>query len=153
MSETSKQLGRMFLLVLFLAAPAFGQFEVAPDHFPNADEPVARQASPHSAQREQRFAKQQAMLAKYRAEIQAKTEQVVAAAQALQLASGGTRGVDAPVRQQRELQELLGSLAASVRGEQATLARLQREQAMTAHLRARYPTKHKLWTARVRSGT
>jgi hypothetical protein len=32
----------MFLFVLFSAAPALAQFEVAPDHFPSTDELATR---------------------------------------------------------------------------------------------------------------
>jgi peptidoglycan hydrolase CwlO-like protein len=152
MSKTRKHLERMFLFVLFFAAPALAQFEVAPDHFPSTDELAVQPASIHAAQREQRITEQQAVVAEYRAQIKAKIEQVVAALQGLQLPTSGTGQRDALITQQRELQKLLKSLASVVRGAKVTLARLQREQAK-AQSQPRHTAKHSALVAAARPGT
>jgi len=150
-SKTRKHLERTFLFVLFFAAPALAQFEVAPDHFPSTDELAVQPGSIHAAQREQRKTEQQAVLVEYRAQIKAKIEQVVAASQALQLGTSGTGETDALITQQRELQKVLKSLASVVRGAEVTLARLQREQAK-AQSQPRH-TKHSALVAAARPGT
>jgi hypothetical protein len=94
----------------------------------------------------------QAVLAEYRAQIKAKIDQVVAASQALQLATSGTGERDAHITQRRELQKLLKSLASVVRGAKARLARLQREQAK-AQSQPRHTTKHSGLIAAARPGT
>jgi len=137
--------------VLFFAAPALAQFEVAPDHFPSTDELAVQPGSILAAQREQRKTEQQAVLVEYRAQIKAKIEQVVAASQALQLGTSGTGETDALITQQHELQKVLKSLASVVRGAEVTLARLQREQAK-AQSQPRH-TKHSALVAAARPGT
>src|SRR5262249_35561172 len=110
MSKTRKQLERMFLFVLFFAAPALAQFEIAPDHFPSADELAVQPASTHAAQREQRVAEQQAILAEYRAQIKGKSESVEVARQ--EAISAGIQGdgagsyIEAYDQQRKELELL-----------------------------------------------
>ncbi|HEX7287707.1 MAG TPA: hypothetical protein VF532_16075, partial [Candidatus Angelobacter sp.] len=133
-------LGRAFLFVLFLAAPAFAQTEIAPDQYPAPDQTAAQPAAQHATQLDQRIAEQQAILAGYRAQIKVKTEQVAAASQALQLASG-VGAMETFVAQQKELQKLLQSLASAVRGAEITLAQLQSELALKAR-QAHRPPKH-----------
>jgi hypothetical protein len=142
MSDIRKQLGRAFLFVLFLAAPAVAQTEIAPDQYPAPDQVAAQPASTHATQLDQRIAEQQAILAGYRAQIKAKTDQVAAASQGLQLASG-TGQMQAFAAQQRELDKSLKSLASAVKGAEITLARLQSELALKARSQAHRPAKHR----------
>src|SRR5215471_114419 len=88
------------LVCLLFSALAFAQFEVAPDHFdsdqtepvrgtdaknkvktalPRDGEAAFEQASLHAAQLNHQIAEQQAVLAEYRARINAKAEQMEAA--------------------------------------------------------------------------
>ncbi|HEX7288669.1 MAG TPA: hypothetical protein VF532_20965 [Candidatus Angelobacter sp.] len=151
MSDIRKHLGTTFLFVLFLAAPALAQTEIAPDQYPASDEVAAQPASTHATQLDQRIAVQQAILAGYRAQIKAKTEQVAAASQALQLASG-VGAMETFVAQQKELQKLLQSLASAVRGAEITLAQLQSELALKAR-QAHRPAKHSALVASAHPGT
>jgi len=70
MSKIRKHLECMFLFVLFSAAPALAQFEVAADHFPSTDELAVQPGSIHAAQREQRITEQQPVRGEYGADIQ-----------------------------------------------------------------------------------
>src|SRR5215469_13665542 len=123
------------LACLFFSARAFAQFEIAPDHFDSEwTEPArsteaknnARTAAPRDGkaaidpasmqarQLNQRIAEQEAILAAYRARIQAKTEQIEAALRSL-LRTGNEAGeAEALMIYQRELDNLQKSLVPAI---------------------------------------
>jgi hypothetical protein len=152
------------LACLLFCAPAFAQFEIAPDHFDSdrtetlrstdaknkARTGALRQAeaaiepvSARTPQLNQRIAEQQAVLAEYRAQINAKKEQMEAALQSL-LRTGNEAGeAEALMICQRELDKLQKSLAPAIYASEATLARLQAEGPMKSQLRTSHPAKHR----------
>ncbi len=151
MSEIRRQFGRTLLFVLFLAAPAFTQSEISPDHFPDADEVTAQPASSQAANLDQRIAEQKAILADYRAQIKAKTEQVQAILQSL-LRTGNEAGEgEALAIYQKDLEKLQKSLTPAIQAAEVTLARLQNELAMKKS-QTRRPARHSALAASAQSG-
>ncbi|HMF89519.1 MAG TPA: hypothetical protein VKL40_02675 [Candidatus Angelobacter sp.] len=154
----------VMLACLLFSARAFAQFEIAPDHFdsdqteparsapapnkaktaaPRAGQAVIEPVSLHARQLNQRIAEQQAVLAEYRAEINAKKEQIEAVFQSL-LRTGNEAGeAEALTLYQRELDKLQKSLAPAIHATEATIAQLQAELSTTSQLRAGRPAKHR----------
>ena len=150
------------LACLLFSARAFAQFEIAPDHFDSdRTEPLrstdaktkARAAAPREAeaaiepvsvrapQLNRRIAEQQAVLAEYRAQINAKREQMEAAFQSL-LRTGNEAGeAEALMVYHRELDKLQKSLAAAIHASEATLARLQAEMTTKVQPRTGRPAR------------
>jgi flagellar biosynthesis/type III secretory pathway protein FliH len=159
--RTSTILRLVPLACLLFSARAFAQFEIAPDHFDSdRTEPLrstdaktkARAAAPREAQAAiepvsaharqlNQIAEQQAVLAGYRAQINAKREQMEAALQSL-LRTGNEAGeAEALMVCQRELDKLQKSLAPAIHASEATLARLQAEMATKVQPRTGRPAK------------
>lgn len=140
---------------LLFSASVFAQYEIAPDHdYPetdraardNGEKDKARTAVPRdneASQLNRRIAEQEAVLAEYRAQINAKAEQIEAVFQSL-LRTGNEAGeAEAITIYQRELGKLQESLAPAINATEATLARLQAEVATQSQLRMSHPAKHR----------
>jgi flagellar biosynthesis/type III secretory pathway protein FliH len=147
------------LACLLFGARAFAQFEISPDHFDSeTDRPVKDAATKTKARTtaskdgeaaietvamQQRIAEQQAVLAGYRAQINAIRAQMDAALQSL-LRTGNEAGeAEALTIYQRELDKLQKSLAPAIHATEATLARLQAEMVTESQLRTRHAVRHR----------
>lgn len=152
------------LACLLFSAQVFAQFEIAPDHFdsetdrhardtgaknkartavPRDGEAAIEPASLHSRQLNQRIAEQQAVLAEYRAQINAKKQQMEAVWQSL-LRTGNEAGeAEALTIYQRELDNLQKSLVPAIHAAEVTLARLQTELATQSQVRTNRPVKRR----------
>jgi len=136
------------LACLLFSVRAFAQFEIAPDHFDGDESQTVRSTrgndkasaaksatrvhgpqagSTQVLQLKLQIAKQQAVLAQYRAQIIAKTEQLDAVWQSL-LRTGNEAGeAEALAIYQRELDKLQRLLAPLIHAAEVTVARLQTE--------------------------
>jgi len=152
------------LVCLLFGALAYAQFEVAPDHFDSDrteplrstdaknkvktarardGEAVIEPASMRERQLNQRIAEQEAVLAEYRARIDAKAREMDAALQSL-LRTGNEAGeAEALVIYQRELDNLQKALVPAIHATEATLARLQAEVATRPQVRTSHRAKHR----------
>jgi flagellar biosynthesis/type III secretory pathway protein FliH len=152
MSKIRRHFGRTFLLVLFLAAPTFAQFEIAPDHPPDPNQPANRSDSMQPANVNRQIAQQEALLAECHAQVTAKAEQMEAARQSLMRTGNEAGEAEALAIYQTDLEKLQTSLTTALHAAEATLARLQNELALQARAQVHHPVKPSVVIASARSG-
>jgi len=138
------------LACLLFSVRAFPQFEINPDHFdsepdrsvrdtvaknktrtavPKNSESATQVASPYAVQLNQRIEEQRTNIAEYRAQINAKKQQMEAEWQSLVRTGNEAGEGEALAIYQRDLEQLQKSLASAIQASAVTLARLQDELA------------------------
>jgi len=152
--RTPNFLRLILLACLLFNVRAFAQFEIDPDHFdsetnrsvrdtvaknktrttapttaPKNSESATQVASPYAVQLNQRIEEQRANIAEYRAQINAKKQQMEAAWQSLVRTGNEAGEGEALAIYQRDLEQLQKSLASAIQASEVTLARLQDELA------------------------
>ena len=148
--RTPNFLRLILLACLLFNVRAFAQFEIDPDHFdsetnrsvrdtvaknktrttaPKNSESATQVASPYAVQLNQRIEEQRANIAEYRAQINAKKQQMEAAWQSLVRTSNEAGEGEALAIYQRDLEQVQKSLASAIQASEVTLARLQDELA------------------------
>src|SRR5215467_14245985 len=146
--RTPNFLRLILLACLLFNVRAFAQFEIDPDHFdsetnrsvrdtvaknktrttaPKNSESATQVASPYAVQLNQRIEEQRANIAEYRAQINAKKQQMEAAWQSLVRTGNEAGEGEALAIYQRDLEQLQKSLASAIQASEVTLARLQDE--------------------------
>ena len=148
--RTPNFLRLILLACLLFNVRAFAQFEIDPDHFDSEtnrsvrdtvaknktrttaaknSESATQVASPYAVQLNQRIEEQRANIAEYRAQINAKKQQMEAAWQSLVRTGNEAGEGEALAIYQRDLEQLQKSLASAIQASEVTLARLQDELA------------------------
>ena len=148
--RTPNFLRLILLACLLFNVRAFAQFEIDPDHFdsetnrsvrdtvaknktrttaPKNSESATQVASPYAVQLNQRIEEQRTNIAEYRAQINAKKQQMEAAWQSLVRTGNEAGEGEALAIYQRDLEQLQKSLASAIQASEVTLARLQDEVA------------------------
>lgn len=121
------------LLLSLLAAPAWAQFEISPDHFENQD---SGSVSTDQTQSQTQIAQLQARIQDYETQLKSISEQAEASRQesisAGILGDGAGSYIDACRRQQKELEVVEQSLNLQINQARRTIAALQAQPTMVA---------------------
>jgi len=161
--RTPNFLRLILLACLLFNVRAFAQFEIDPDHFdsetnrsvrdtvaknktrttaPKNSESATQVASPYAVQLNQRIEEQRANIAEYRAQINAKKQQMEAAWQSLVRTGNEAGEGEALAIYQRDLEQLQKSLASAIQASEVTLARLQ-DELVASQSQASRPVKRR----------
>ena len=114
------------LMLVSLAAPAVAQFEISPSHFDDGDGAAARVAAPQQ-QIQHKIAEQQTILADCQKQIKAKSDEIAAVIEDLNVRGNEAGHAEALWIHQRELESLRAELAPQISTAKAILASLLKE--------------------------